>query len=99
MSGEEWIYEPHELAAIDGWRPFVEDDGERPTVSGLRRRSAGGAVVAAAMLGLRDVLETRREQAPIVVEAPGEPDDPTAPVSLHFDPDHPGATVAFLPRR
>ena len=99
MSGEESFYEDDELAAIDGWRLAVVEGGTRPAVSGLRRRSAGGTVVGAAMLGLREVLEPRRDQPPIVVEAPGKPDDPAASVTLHFDPDRPDATVAFVPWR
>ena len=30
------------------------------------------------------------------MEAPGEPEDPDAPITLHFDPDDPTKTVAVI---
>lgn len=98
MSGEEWLYDPDELAAIDGWRPEAAPSGDGGEVAAGLRRSASAAVVAAAMLGLRDVLEPPRDQGAVVVEAPGEPDDPSAPVALVFHPESPHATVAIVRR-
>jgi hypothetical protein len=31
-----------------------------------------------------------------VIEAPGEPEDPDAPITWHFDPDDPTKTVATI---
>ncbi len=96
VSGEEWIYDAEEQAAIDAWRP-PEDRREDAGVAGLRRSTTSGALVAAVLLGLREVLEPPPddEQA-VVVDAPGEPDDLEAPLVVRFDPDSPAATVAIV---
>ncbi len=99
MSDEEWLYDPDELAAIEAWRPDVPAASDDRQPAGGLRRSASAAVVAAAMLGLRDALEPPRDQGAVVVESPGEPDDPSAPVALVFDPESPQATVAIVRRR
>ena len=60
------------------------------------KRSATGAVLTGIALGLQEALEGRREQPAFVMEAPGEPEDPDAPITLHFDPDDPTRTVAVV---
>ena len=60
------------------------------------KRSATGAVLTGVALGLQQALERRREVPAFVMEAPGEPDDPDAPIHLHFDPDDPTKTVAVI---
>jgi hypothetical protein len=60
------------------------------------KRSATGAVMTGVALGLQQALERRREVPAFVMEAPGEPDDPDAPIHLHFDPDDPTKTVAVI---
>ena len=60
------------------------------------RSSASGGILTGIALGLQHALEERREQPAFVMEAPGEPDDPDAPISLHFDPDDPTKTVAVI---
>ncbi len=53
-------------------------------------RSAGGQVLAAAMLGLRDAIEGPKDHTvAIVVDSPGEPHDPDADFDLELDFDHP----------
>ncbi len=47
-------------------------------------------------LGLQEVLQPKRELPAFVMEAPGEPEDPDAPITLHFDPDDPTKTVAVI---
>lgn len=96
MSAEEWLYDEEEQAAIDGWRPTPARPPE-VGVAGLRRSTTSGALMAAMMLGLREVLEPPPddEQA-MVVDAPGEPEDPKAALVLRFDPDSPDKTVAIL---
>ncbi|MGI9120973.1 MAG: hypothetical protein ACR2G7_12780 [Acidimicrobiales bacterium] len=97
MSGQEWIYDEDELAAIDAWSAQPSSRPPDSGVAGLRRRSAGGALAAAVMLGLRDVLEPPPDDDEAVVsESPGEPDDPTAGVILRFDPESPQATFVIL---
>jgi len=60
------------------------------------KRSASGAVLSGIALGLQQALEHRRESPAFVLEAPGEPEDPDAPITLHFDPDDPTKTVAVI---
>ncbi len=61
-----------------------------------RRRSATGAVLTGIAMGLQQALVEPKPQPAIVIEASGEPVDPDAPIELHFDPDHPSATVAIV---
>jgi hypothetical protein len=60
------------------------------------KRSATGAVFSGIALGLQQALERKREVPAFVMEAPGEPEDPDAPITLHFDPDDPTKTVAVI---
>lgn len=60
-------------------------------VQKFRRNSAMGVVLNGVALGLREVLEVPREEAPIVQEASGEPDTPRH-VDAHLDPDDPAAS-------
>jgi hypothetical protein len=59
------------------------------------RRSAGGAVVAAGMLGLRDALEGRpeKEEVTIVNEAPTAP---PRDLEVVIDFDHPERSVVVV---
>jgi len=58
----------------------------------FRRNTAVGAVLNGMALGLRDVFDPAvREEAPIVQDAPGEPDAPRH-VDAHLDPDDPSAS-------
>jgi hypothetical protein len=61
------------------------------------RRSAAGTVVAAGLLGLRDVMEGRpeREEVTIVNEAPTRP---VGALDVVIDPDHPERTIAIVRR-
>lgn len=62
-----------------------------------RRSTASGSILGAVALGLREVFENPREEAPIVMEAPGEPPGPRR-IELDLDPDDPGAsTVTYRP--
>ncbi len=63
------------------------------------KRSATGAVITGIALGLQHALERERVQPAFVMEAPGEPDDPDEPITLHFDPDDPTKTVAVVRTR
>ena len=90
----------------DGSRTASEDSDEAPgtthpvgtpcgsTAGCARLRPAASSTGIA--LGLQHALEERREQPAFVMEAPGEPEDPDAPISLHFDPDDPTKTVAVI---
>ena len=73
------------------------DDGTDPLrFRRWMRSSSTGAVLTGIALGLQHALEEHREQPAFVVEAPGEPEDPDAPITLHFDPDDPTRTVAVV---
>jgi hypothetical protein len=70
-----------------------DDAGGRPV--DRFRRSAGGAVVAAGLLGLRDALEGRpeKEEVTIVNEAPAAP---PRDLEVVIDFDHPERSVAVV---
>jgi len=91
----------------DGEPERGQEQGQDPDVTGhvphdpLRfdrwmKRSAAGAVLSGIALGLKEALEPKRNQPAFVMEAPGEPEDPDAPISLRFDPDDPTRTVAVI---
>ncbi len=85
------------------------DDGEADREAGpgpdprrfneWRKRSATGAVMSGIALGLKEALVLPDNRPALVVEAPGEPDDPDRPIDLRFDPDDPAATVAIVRQR
>ena len=91
---------PEELDAPDG--PEELDGPDAPEGRDpLRfhrwmRSSSSGAVLTGIALGFQHALEERRDRPAIVMEAPGEPEDPDAPIDLHFDPDDPRKTVAVI---
>ena len=62
------------------------------------RRTAAGSIVAAGLLGLRDVMEGRpeKEEVTIVNEAPTRP---VGDFDVVIDPDHPERTVVIVRRR
>lgn len=94
------LYDDETRAAIEAWAPPTRPPA-RGGLAGWRRRSATGAVLGAALLGLGDALEGRRrdERLPIVSEDPGQPHDPDALVEVHLHPSSPAATVAVVRRR
>ena len=82
----------------DAYDPAADDaSGHDPLrFNRWMRSSATGGVLTGIALGLQHALEGRREQPAFVIEAPGEPEDPDAPITLHFDPDDPTKTVAII---
>jgi len=95
---------PDDVAPGDG-RPDAGDErdgADEPVGSDPLRfnqwmkRSATGAVLSGIALGLQQALEPKRNLPTFVMEAPGEPDDPDAPITLHFDPDDPTKTIAVI---
>jgi hypothetical protein len=61
-----------------------------------RKRSATGAVLTGVALGLQHALDQPKQEAAIVVEAAGEPEDDDAPLVVRLDPDDPARTVAVV---
>ena len=78
----------------------VDDDGAEAhdplRFNNWMKRSTAGAVLSGIALGLQHALEPKRELPAFVMEAPGDPEDPDAPITLHFDPDDPTKTVAVI---
>jgi len=77
----------------------VGDDGEahaEPRPIDRFRSSAVGSVMAAGLLGLRDVLEPPKDDEPaIVVDWSGAPPFTDAYV-LRLDPDHPEDSIVMV---
>ena len=67
----------------------------RPKASPLRRKTVGGAMLAAAMVGLQDALETPKEEPAIAEVGSSDPDDDD-PVAVDLDPLDPSASVAVV---
>lgn len=79
-SDEEWIE----------WLDSTDDDGEAqpyvPTTP--KKRSLGGQMLGAAMLGLHEMMYGKREERQVIIApAPGPPDDEDMEITL--DPDEP----------
>jgi len=75
-------------------------EASAPVTTGARlTRSAGGAVLAQAMLGMAHALYGRRDdEVVIVVEGGSEPSD-DQPFEVHLDADHPErSSVVFRSR-
>jgi hypothetical protein len=62
------------------------------------RRTAAGSVMAAGLLGIRDVIEGRpqKEEAAIISEAPTAP--PPDNIEVVLDLEHPERSVVYLHR-
>jgi len=88
---------PDDIIDPDGF-PLREDHSPHEPLPFQRwiKRSASGAVLTGIAFGLQEVLQPKRELPAFVMEATGEPEDPNAPISLHFDPDDPTKTVAVI---
>jgi len=66
-----------------------------PRPSAARRKTAAGALVAAAMFGLQEALEGPREE-PAVVEVGSSTPDDDQPVAVDLDPEDPAASIAVV---
>lgn len=67
----------------------------RPQPSPLRRKTMGGAMLAAAMIGLQEALEGPKDE-PAITEVGNSEPDPDDPVALDLDPDDPSASIAVV---
>ena len=86
---------PNPLDASDTSDAADAPEWERPV--DRFRKSAAGSMVAAGLLGLRDVMEGRpeKEEVTIVNEAPARP---MGDLDVVIDPEHPERTVAIVRR-
>jgi hypothetical protein len=87
----------------DGDDASEPDDADAPEEHYERpvdrfRRGAAGAMIAAGLLGLRDVMEGRpeREESAIITEAPSQPHDDD--FELVLDPEHPERSIVIVRR-
>ena len=73
--------------------PEEEEEWVRPIDK--FRRTAAGSVMAAGLLGIRDVIEGRpkKEEPAIVSEAPTAPHDR---IEMILDPEHPELSVIYV---
>jgi hypothetical protein len=85
--------EPEDVEGVDDGDVEGTEAGDRRV--DRFRRSAGGAVVAAGLLGLRDALEGRpeKEEVTIVNETPAAP---PRDLEVVIDFDHPERSVAVV---
>ncbi len=84
---------------LTGDEDFTGDEVDahaRPAPIERFHRTSLGAVLAAGMLGLRDVLEPAKDETPAIVEdwAGGEPFED--PIVLRLDPDHPEDSIVMI---
>ena len=80
--------------------PPAGADGEIHTalpsrVESWRRRSVAGAILTGIGLGLKEVMEPKREEAAIVVQSSGEPPS-DLPVEADLGGIHPSANVVRI---
>ena len=60
----------------------------------LKRHGITGAMLAGAMIAVRDILETPKDQDAVIVQAPAEPEDIDGEgMNFMLDPD----TIAYTP--
>ncbi len=61
----------------------------------IRRKTMGGAMLAAAMIGLQEVLEGPKDE-PITIEVGSSAGGDDDPVALDLDPFDPSASIAVV---
>jgi hypothetical protein len=66
-----------------------------PRPSAARRKTAAGAVIAAALLGVQEVFEGPKED-PVVLEVQNSGGNDDEPVALDLDPYDPSASIAVV---
>lgn len=81
----------------DDLGPLVDPDAPipRPAPSPLRRKSLGGAMLAAAMIGLQEALEPKKD-LPAIAEVGNSDDNPDDGLAVDLDPVDPSASVAVV---
>lgn len=59
------------------------------------RRSGGASMLAAGMIGLRDILESPKDDRPVVEQHTND-DDIERPIEVFLDPDDPSASMVVI---
>jgi hypothetical protein len=60
------------------------------------RRSASASVLAAGLLGLREVVDPVPRDDEVVLEQPASPTDDDGPIEVYLDPDDPSASIVVI---
>jgi hypothetical protein len=95
LDDDEDYIEAQESGEGDEADDVVEGHATPPPIERFHR-SAIGTALAAGMFGLRDVLETPKDNTPAIVEdwAGGEPFND--PIVLRLDPDNPADSIVMI---
>mgnify|MGYP000001596513 FL=1 len=88
---------PSQLMAIDDVPAAPVDPPAAESVPHRYRRSMGATMLAASMIGLRDILENPRDDRPVVEQHVDE-GDVDRPIDVVLDPDDPSASVVRIRR-
>ncbi len=89
---DEDLYGPD---APPGVLPLPEPPRTADRIPSKYRKSAGASLLAAGMLGLRDIIEPPKDDRPVVEQhIDGEP--PRRPIELYLDPDDPSRSMAVI---
>jgi hypothetical protein len=82
---------------IDDVGDLVDPDAPipRPRPSALRRKTIGGAMLAAAMVGLQEALEGPRDE-PAITEVGSSAGGDDDPVAVDLDPYDPAQSIAVV---
>jgi hypothetical protein len=60
------------------------------------RKSAAGSVIAAGLLGIRDVMEGRPQAEETVLESEAAGAPPPDGIEMFLDPDHPERSIVVI---
>ena len=81
--------------APPGVLPWVGPPRTADRIPSKYRKSAGASLLAAGMLGLRDIIEPPKDDRP-VVEQHIDGDPPDRPIELYLDPDDPTRSMVVI---
>jgi hypothetical protein len=68
---------------------------ERGHIPHRYRRSAGASMLAAGLIGLREVIDPPKDDRPVVEQFADE-DDIDRPIEVFLDPDDPAASLVVI---
>jgi hypothetical protein len=80
--------DPHEAQPLPAQPP-------RGHIPHRYRRSGGASMLAAGMIGLRDILESPKDDRPVVEQHTND-DDIQRPIEVFLDPDDPSASLVVI---
>lgn len=73
----------------------VEPPSSASRIPSKYRRSAGASMLAASLLGLRDVIEPPKDDEPVVEQEAAE-GERNRPIEVYLDPDDPAASIVVI---